>query len=828
MTRGKPAALLVGLSPLAIAASCVSLPQIALAADQPAAATASQAAARTPRTIDMSIPLVWNGQVLGDVFVQVAPDGAVAIESASLETELARLLNEAGIVRLQEALAGTPFVTPAELKAAGFDIGFDMSRLELVVVSIDATYRPVEPLRGRRMDDAGPDLSTIAPAKFSAYLNTSVNLIHRENGGAAVPDVFLSGAARYRNVVLEYDGGLTEAGGDGYRLYRRAVRAVYDQPDSYRRWSAGDLRLTNTGALQTPFIGGVALEKSRRVFDPFAPVVNLGGRQILLTAPSTVEVIVNGSSFQTLDLQPGTYSLEDLPIQAGSNDVELVVRDASGREQITRFDYFFEPIELAAGEEEYTLAAGVLASQLDLQPRYSRDPVAIAHYRRALSDTFILGGGVQASQDVQVASAEAQLVPQVIPGSFDLHVAVSSGDGMGFAVRGGYRLIAGVGPRALRVSATFDYNSEKFRTVSDVSGFRLESLSLNATFSKALSARTSILGGANYLSRSGGRDQSTVFVDVAHSTRSNIRFTAGVEYGSGSAFGSNFGVRASVSYYFGGRHRADASYQSRRKLARATLSRSLSNDVGSIGYSINAQSSDGSTSLDGVVDYIGNRLEARASLATSGASFGGLTDNRTARLQIGTSLAFADGTFGIGRPIQDAFLLARPHRTLRGTDVITGRSLRGGGYEAASGPLGAAVVSRLSSYNKQDVRYDIDTLDAGYDIGAGVARVDPPFRGGYSLTVGTDRFVSAVGFLEVGGEPARLLVGRITSPDDEGFEPQAFFTNSAGRFGVIGLAPGHTYVVRLTASDREFAIDVPDDNTGLFRLGTIQLPREAK
>lgn len=826
MIGGKPAGVIAGVSRLALMTACVGLPYGVRANEMAAQPASESSAVLRSRSIDMSLPLVWNGRVLGDVLVQVGPDGTAAIESQSLTAQLSRLLNDAGVIRLREAIAGDPFVSSSELAAAGFDINFDMARLELVVQAIEATYRPIEPLRGRQ-DIAEPDLPTIKPANFSAYLNTNANLIYRDTGGLAPPEIFLSGAARYRNVVLEYDGGLAEGQDGRYRPYRRALRAVYDQPETYRRWSAGDLRLTNTGTLQTPFIGGVALEKSRRVFDPFAPVVSLGGRQILLTSPSTVEVIVNGASYQTLDLQPGTYSLEDLPIQAGSNDVELVVRDATGRQQVTRFDYFFEPIELDAGEDEYTLAAGVLATELDLQPRYSDDPVVIAHYRKALSDTLILGGGVQASQDVQVVSAETRFVPQVIPGSFDLHAAVSSGSGTGFAMRGGYRLIAGTGPEAIRFSATFDYNSDNFRTVSDFSDFRLESLSLNAIFSKSLSPRTSILGGANYLSRTGAGDQSSLFADIAHSTRQNLRFSAGVEYGAGSAFGPNLGVRASISYFFGGRHRADASYQSRRKLARATLSRSLTNDVGSLGYSINAQSSDGSTSLDGVVDYIANRFEARASLTTSGADFGGVTDNRTARLQLGTSLAFADGVFGIGRPIQDAFLLARPHETLRGTDVITGRSLTGGGYEAASGPLGAAVVSRLSSYNTQDVRYDIDTLEAGYDIGTGVARVVPPYRSGYELVVGNDRFVSAVGFLQSGEEPAALMVGRITSIDDKGFEAQPFFTNSAGRFGVIGLAPGRTYVVRLNDTGQEFSIEVPMEVTGLLRMGTIRVPAES-
>lgn len=826
MSRGAPRRLIAGVSKLAIIAAFVGTPVALRAAEQPAATGGAAAAQPSARSVTMAVPLTWTGQVLGDVVVQVEPDGTIAIESQSFRTEMGQLLNDAGIRRLDEAIAGDPFVTTAELAAAGFDVGFDMGRLELTVNSIDPALRPIEPLRGRT-ESTEVLLPSMEPARFSAYLNTSVNLIYRDRDGIVSPDIFLFGAARYRDIVVEFDGGLTEGVDDDYRFYRRAVRAVYDEPEKFRRWSAGDLQLENTGMLRTPFIGGVAVEKSRRTFDPFISPVSLGGRQIFLTTPSTVEVIVNGAPYQTLDLQPGTYSLDDLPIQIGSNDVQLVVRDAAGREQVTRFDYFFDPIELASGEVEYTAAVGLIATALNLQPEYSGDPVFIGNYRKALSDILIVGGGVQLAEGLQVVGFETQVVPQSIPGSFDFQGAVSTGDGTGFALRGGYRFTSGVGLDAKRLSATVNYESENFRTVGDLAGFRLENLSVNATYSQALSLRTSFVTGVNYFSRPGGSDQSTFFADVNHNVRANVRATFGVEYGTGSIFGPSFGVRAGLSILLGGRHRADATYQSRRKLARASLSRGAGNGVGSLGYSLNVQDSAGSTSVDGVVDYVANRFEARASLATSGNSFGGIADDQTARFQIGTSFAFADGAFGIGRPIQNSFLLARPHDTLETADVIAGRSLAKGEYEASSGTFGAAVVSRLSPYAVQDILYDIDALEAGYDIGAGVVRVEPPYRAGYDLEVGTDRFVSAVGFLRIGEAPASLVAGLITSEDDEGFEPEPFFTNSAGRFGIIGLAPGRRYTIRLSDSGQTFTVDVPQNSTGLYRVETINLPGEA-
>ena len=827
MTRGRSGPLMARVSNLALAVAVLCAPGAAHPAGQTTQTSGPVAEQQSTRSVTMAVPLVWNGQVLSNVIVQADADGSALIESQSLRAELSQLLTDAGILRLDEAIAGDPFVTPAELRAAGIEVAFDMARLELTIQAIDPSLRPTLPLLGRS-ERPEPLLPSAEPARFSAYLNTTANFVYRDSDGVEPPDVFLFGAARYRDVVLEFDGGLTRGFDDDYRFYRRAVRAVYDEPESYRRWSAGDLRVDNTGLLRAPFIGGVAVEKSRRTFDPFTPAFDLGGRQIFVASPSTVEVLVNGAPYRTLDLQPGTYSLDELPIRAGSNDVQLVIRDAAGREQVTRFDYFFDPIDLAAGDDEYTAALGFVARELNLEPSYSDDPVFIGNYRKALNDILVLGGGFQISEDLQVIAAETRFVPQVIPGSFDFQTAMSVGDGTGFALRGGYRVTLGAASEAKRFTATFNYESKNYRTVGDLAGFRLENFSANATYSQQLSDRTSFVAGANHFMRPDGPDRTNFFVDVNHRVRDNVRATFGVEYGTGSVFGHSFGVRAGISVLFGGGTRASASYQSRREQARASLSRGSDNTVGSLGYSVNVQNSSGDTSIDGVVDYIANRFDARASLATSGSSFGDITDDQTARLQIGTSFAFADGAFGIGRPIQDSFLLARPHETLEGANVITGRTLRDGGYEAASGTFGAAVVNRLSSYNMQDVQYDIDTLEAGYAIGAGVVRVDPPYRAGYDLVVGTDRFVSAVGFLQIDGVPAELVAGVITSEDDEGFEPEPFFTNSAGRFGIIGLAPGRSYTIRLNETGRTFTIQVPEDNTGLFRLETITLQSEAE
>ena len=791
-----------------------------------AVAQPDDASAPARRTIIFSVPLQFGQQVLGDVQIEAGGDANVRIDTVSLRSELSLLLNDVGKIALDQVLIDRPYVSPGDLAAIGIDLRFDEASLTLVVDAIRPDYRPVRSL-GQATDGRAPlELPTLDPAHFSSYLNINANADYQSRDGLRQPDLFLNGATRLGRFVLEYDGAFTDQFGEGYRFYRRGVRAVYDQPEKNRRFSAGDLRVANLPILRTPFIGGVAVEKSRRIFDPFLPVARLGGREIFLDSASTVEVLINGSRYQTFQLDAGRYDLANLPVQLGANDVQLVVRDSAGRQQTIALNYFFEPLDLPAGEEEYALAVGVRANILAFEADYTDEPALSGFYRKALSDTFILGGGLQLSENLQVAAVTTTFVPQVIPGAFDIELAASTGDGgTGYAARGNYRFrSAGSFATAKQLAVNVDFESRNFQTIADIIPSNFDLLNVGVSYSQGLGERTYLSAGAIYTYASGPLpDRSTLFADVIHRLTDRLRITAGLEYGKSTFFADDFGVRLGISLALGGSTRATADYRSRTETFRANLSHGGDSHVGSMGYDLGFTETRGQTSADASVNYIGNRFDARASVFTDGPSLGSLTDQQAVRLQIGTSLAYADGAFGIGRPVGDSFAVVHPHPALGDSEVIVGRSLSENRYDARSGLLGGAVQGDLSSYTRQDVQYDVDEPRPGADIGDGTVRVDPPFRSGYNIQVGSEYFVSATGFLVSGGEPVALAVGTVTSPGDAGFTPITFFTNSVGRFAMLGLAPGKTYEVVLTESGRRFTFRVPDGGEALFQMGQVEI-----
>lgn len=815
-----------GASQLALA-SFIAVSSLAPAAAQ---AQTSLAMATQGREMELSVSLVSGNQALGSVLVRISAAGQMSYEAQALREQLLGLLNDEGRAKLFELIGSQTFVDPAVLAASGFDIQFNQNRLELNVARIDARYRALRTLGEVPRREDGAQLAYIRPAKFSAFVNLTGNVDYEE-GQTTKPELYIFGAARYKDVVVELDGALSDQFGQKYGFYRRSLRAFYDLPEKYMRVSAGDLRPDTTSLLRTPYIGGVAVERRKQTFGGFLPSPFLAGREIFLDTNSTVEVLVNGAEYQTFQLDAGRYDLASLPLQFGSNNIQLRVRDATGRQQLIDYNYFFEQIDLEPGDFEYSVAVGALGRTLSFQPSYSKKIAAIGFYRKALSSELLLGGGAQITDNRQLFAAEASIVPQVVPGIFDFQAAYSRGDKSGVALRGNYRLRTGKDIASRRqISLSFDYQGKGYQTLDDLAGFDLATLTLNVNYTQSFSTATFGSVGFTYVRQSDNRPTQTLtYAEVSHRLNNRFRITGGVEYGKDNVRRTNFGVRFGIIALFGGDKRANVDYRSRLATTRANFSKSSGNNVGSFGYDFGLTDSPGDVTADANFNYIGNRFDARASLFSRGNDFGSITDRKGARLQVGTSLAFADGAFGVGRPIYDSFAVLKPHSSLPDEEVVSGRSLKGDRYEARSGLLGGAIQSNLGSYAMQNFQYDFGNAEAGYDVGDGLARVNPPFHSGYKIVVGSDRNVSAVGVLLTGDKPVSLVTGEITSQDDEGFEKQTFFTNSAGRYGIIGLAPGKTYLVTLNdGQSTALTISVPADTGGLYRMGRVDLLSRGK
>lgn len=783
------------------------------------------------RDIGMTVPLNFNNRVLGELDVLLTRDDRFIVYSEGFQKLIDPLLTEDAQGELAAVLAGMESFEATHIENSGIRLDYDPGQLAVLVLRIDPSKRAVEPL----FEGGSPEEPGMAPERFSAYLNTNIS-VAKLHGNSQIndPNVSLNGAVRFDRVVLEADfQGQAGFGGGDYEVSRRYVRGVYDQPEQFRRWWLGDLDPEVRGRQGYVQLGGIGVARQRQRFESFRNSVLAGGRQIVLQENSTVRVLRNGVFVREFQLDAGQYDLSNLPLETGSNDIELEITNGSGRVERTGYSAYLDAIDLDPGDYEYGAFLGVTNNGFFGSPDYSEGELAFTGYwRKAFEDRPALGLGLQASEAVQSLSGQTQFILKN-GARLRFDASVSNGDaGQGFAAMSSYEHFVDRGDTYDSWTVSADYTSEHYSSLGNVSGANPTEWVVQGGFTRRINfAWTAAIAASYRMSRQANfGDSYSVSAYSTYNITPRIGVQLGVDYtkfGTASMFnrdgvGMTFALVWTPDYS----RRAEARYGSVNNAGSARYSKSSENRVGAWGYSVATSYDDGPGTLSGQVDYIGNRFDASLVHTAYGSDFSNITDQQITTLRVGSSLAYAGGQVAVGRNIYDSFALVRTHKTLGDRKAIVGESFERGRYQARSGILGPALANSLSAYVNQSIVYDVLDVPQGYDIGDGIKRVRPTYRSGYVITAGSDAFVSAMGRLVGRGDvPASLMSGRVNAVDDPGTEAEVFFTNSVGRFAVQKLKPGKTYRVDLFSSPpQSFEFTVPEDNEGLFDLKTVSLP----
>lgn len=789
------------------------------------------------RDIDMTVPLTFQSRSLGDIPMRLTADDRFMLDAATFVRLMRPILNDEAQAGLAERLGGLESFGPDDLERTGVRLTYDPSSLAVVVVEVAPDQRAVQDLFAPPRDDL--EDTSLLPADFSAYLN--LNLIQSyvwELKQADNPTLNFDGAVRVGPLVFEGDAQFAQRPtdtGDRYLFRRNYARLVYDQPEAYRRWYLGDLDPETRGQQSYVQMGGIGVLRQRQRFNVFRAAILQANRQLIIQRESTVRFMRNGTLYREMRLQPGRYDFSSLPLVAGSNDVQIQVTDNSGATQNLSYQQYLDPIDLDPGDYEYGAFFGPTSRSFGGAPDY-RGPLAFTgFFRKAFFNHPALGVGIQASKDVQTLSGQTQFVlgngGRLLIDAAGSHAKAAGG---GWAGGLSYEHYFDRGVASDYLSFRADYQSPHFATLGNPTAVNTNAFTLTGQYTRQFDLRLIGTASASYTkSRGGLRDSYRIGANIQYRFDRQWSVRSGVDYTKyPSNLGRSAGVSFNVSLVFQPdfRRRAEARYETRDNTAELSYNQSGLNQLDSVGFGGVITRQDGNARLLGYGSYSGNRFDAAISHASFGPSLSDITALNVTTARIGTTLAYADGMFGVGRRINDSFMLLEPHKNLGKRRVVVGQSLSKNDYIGRSGPLGAAMNNFLGSYSVQSVQYDVEDPPAGYDTGPGVVRVKPPYKSGYALRVGTDAFVSVMGTLVAAPDkPVSLIGGRVTlldAQEGENPKPVPFFTNSVGRFAISNMLPGRRYLVETYGAnktiDRAFEFTVPADTDGLVNLGTVR------
>jgi hypothetical protein len=390
---------------------------------------------RTGRPLLLPTSVRHDGSIIGDVLLTVAVDDSIQVERDALVALLTPHLNPQLIAVLATQPSAIPLVVLRSFE--GISLTYERGTLELVLVTT-ADSGTDQTLSLRPRINGPPPLP---PAPYSAYVNVTTLLNHAwespTSPGHSGLSFNLEGAARFMDFVLEGEASLdgpldsficpveascTYAHSSG--LKRQGTRLVKDLPEFNTRMVVGDLSYWGHPLQRGNDLVGFSVRHEAQKFGVNERLDSATTSMLSLDASADVEVIVNGAPLQRLRLKAGTYRLSDLPLNAGTNDVQLVVTTDTGERRIVRVKALNHDTMLAPGKNEWSFAAGVASYIRDHEREYvADDPVVNAHFRMGLNHQFTIG--VHAQADAQVVMGGGGMLALTPFGLWGLSLAAS-------------------------------------------------------------------------------------------------------------------------------------------------------------------------------------------------------------------------------------------------------------------------------------------------------------------------------------------------------------------------------------------------------------------
>jgi outer membrane usher protein len=372
------------------------------------------------------------------------------------------------------------------------------------------TYFSLDALNGVqwKVDPTKQILSlTVSP---SAFAPTTLNASFRQPVEAARPQpgLFLNHQLVYSHLPgIDALGGLFEAGffsslgvmtsqfaehdfTQAIAPIRLQTKLAREFPDHMAILNIGDsTSASNIWSRQVTY-AGFSWASDFATQPSFVPIVlpNLAGQA---TQPSTVDIYINGVRTSQQRVDPGPFAITNIPVITGQGELQMVVTDVLGRQQVITQSYISAQELLRPGVNAYTYEAGILRRNFGIVSSQYGSLFAEGQQRHGFTDRFTVDGRVEASGKQQTASAGAEygITPLgIIGGGF-----AASDSSMG---PGGLAYLAlQRRARVLGFSGTLQVATSSFQQLGMAPGERAPRLQAQFQVNESLGRRFAISAG---------------------------------------------------------------------------------------------------------------------------------------------------------------------------------------------------------------------------------------------------------------------------------------------------------------------------------------------
>ncbi|WP_374439715.1 fimbria/pilus outer membrane usher protein [Pseudomonas panipatensis] len=332
------------------------------------------------------------------------PRGPLSLpDSTLLALELVLNRKPSGRVLTVEVRDGGLLVDAGELRAAGLALDARHSGLlrldslpEVETRYEAATQRlllqvPTHWLPAQRLGDSPPPAHEQAHTSFGALLNYEVYAASAERGAD------YSSAWSELRLFGEF-GTLSHSGVYQHGYSAAATPSRYLRYDSTWRHAnerhalaveVGDL-ISTAQSWSTPVrLGGVQVSRDFAIRPDIVtyPLPQFSGEAAV---PTTLDLFINGYRNGSYQLEPGPFSISNLPFINGAGQAQLVTTDALGRQVSTRVPFYVSSDLLRPGLADFSAALGSLRRNYGLSSFDYGPGAASASLRYGMTPWFTL------------------------------------------------------------------------------------------------------------------------------------------------------------------------------------------------------------------------------------------------------------------------------------------------------------------------------------------------------------------------------------------------------------------------------------------------------
>ncbi|CRH30796.1 fimbria/pilus outer membrane usher protein [Pantoea ananatis] len=470
-------------------------------------------------------------------------------------------------------------------------------------------------------------------------------------------------------------------------------------------WRVGDLTTDALAWTSSVRLGGIQVARDFSVRPDLVtyPLPAFSGQAAV---PSTVDLFVNGYRSTQANVQPGPWSLTNVPFVNGAGNAVITTTDAVGRQVVTTLPFYVSSNLLKPGLSDYAFSAGAMRQNYGIKNADYGAAAMSGSWRYGMTDWLTLETHGEGSNHLGMGGAGAQFKVGswgVINGA----AAQSQMDGQsGAQYSWGYQYNNSrfsLGTQHQVRNAGFGNLALLSNQRNGGSDYRYSLARRTAQYSASISLNRYGSLGAAYIDISGGDNQRTSLWNLSWSKNlwgnASLYVSASRDRQQGEwsgavslviPFGENSNASLSVERDQQGRHNQ-----------RAYLSRAMPSD-GGFAWDASWANQGGNSG-----DYRQGSLRYRNNKIDTSGGFYGDDDNTTQWADLSGALVLMDNQAFAANTINDAFVVVKtnyPDVNVRYENQSMGRT----------DSKGYLLVPSISSYYA--AKYDIDTLDLPADI----------------------------------------------------------------------------------------------------------------